>query len=63
MPEPKSPRTEEDRKCECHDRTTLGLCVHAHCPLDGPHWHGGIWRSGHIREHAIPAEQNGDADG
>ena len=29
----------------------LGLCVHDHCPLDGPHWHGGIWRSGHVRDH------------
>lgn len=27
----------------------IGLCVHDHCPLNGPHWHGGIWRSGHMR--------------
>lgn len=27
----------------------LGLCVHDTCSFNGPHWHGGIYRTGHVR--------------
>ena len=39
----------------------LGACMHEHCPLDGPHWHGGIYRTRHIRELRPTPTKRGDA--